>query len=128
MAIRAVFYSVTWPPAAGQSGPRPAARRHRRGAGDGDLGGHHAVGLRVDVAEVVGRRQRRWPQAYQLLQLIDGVSEEGGVWGLGEKHGPDPGRVGRSSVGWLHQRAQQGFVPTEAVIHLSGSTITWRLD
>jgi hypothetical protein len=70
----------------------------------------------------------RWPTAYQLLQLSDGVYEEDGVWGLGEDGGPDPGRVGKSSVGWLHQRAQQGFVPTQVVMHIGAWTIKWRLE
>ena len=86
---------------------------------------HYAIKVRLTSLDA---RAARWPQAYQMLQLSDGAGEEGGVWGLGEKHGPDPGRVGRSSVGWLHQRAQQGFEPTEVVIHLLDSTITWCLN
>ncbi len=86
---------------------------------------HYAIKVRLTS---IDERAARWPQAYQLLQLSDGMSEEGGVWGLGEEHGPDPSHVGRSSVGWLHQRAQQGFEPKQVVIHLPGSTIKWRLD
>ncbi len=86
---------------------------------------HYAIKVRLTSLDP---RAARRPQAYQLLQLSDGVSEEGGVWGLGGEHGPDPSHVGRSSVGWLHQRAQKGFEPTEVVIRLPGSTITWCLD
>jgi hypothetical protein len=86
---------------------------------------HYAIKVRLTSLDA---RAARWPAACQLLQLSDGVREEGGVWGLREEHGPDPGRVGRSSVGWLHQRAQQGFTPTQVVIHLPGSTVKWRLD
>jgi hypothetical protein len=86
---------------------------------------HYAIKVRLTSLDA---RAARRPAAYQLLQLSDGSSEEGGVWGLGEKHGPDPSQVGRSSVGWLHQRAQQGFAPTQVVIQLPGATITWRLD
>ena len=86
---------------------------------------HYAIKVRLTSLDP---RAARWPQAYQLLQLSDGVSEEGGVWGLGEERGPDPSHVGRSSVGWLHQRAQKGFEPKQVVIHLPGSSITWRLD
>jgi len=86
---------------------------------------HFAIKVRLTSLDA---RAARWPAAYQLLQLSDGVHEEGGVWGLGEEHGPDPSRVGRSSVGWLHQRAQQGFAPTQVVIHLPGWTAKWRLD
>ena len=86
---------------------------------------HYAIKVRLTSLDP---RTARWPQAYQLLQLSDGASEEGGVWGLGEEHGPDPSHVGRSSVGWLHERAQKGFEPSQVVIHLPGSTITWRLD
>jgi hypothetical protein len=86
---------------------------------------HYAIKVRLTSLDA---RAARWPAAYQLLQLSDGVHEEGGVWGLGEEHGPDPSHVGRSSVGWLHQRAQKGFEPNQVVIRLPGSSITWRLD
>lgn len=108
-----------------------AVRRLADRGGDGGDEGyvaykrHYAIKVRLTSLDP---RAARRPQAYQLLQLSDGVSEEGGVWGLGEEHGPDPSRVGRSSVGWLHQRAQQGFAPTRVVIHLLGSTVEWRLD
>ena len=48
---------------------------------------HYAIKVRLTSLDA---RAARWPQAYQLLQLSDGVHEEGGVWGLGEEHGPDP--------------------------------------
>jgi len=86
---------------------------------------HYAIKVRLTSLDA---RAARWPAAYQLLQLSDGVREAGGVWGLGEEHGPDSSQVGKSSVGWLHQRAQQGFAPTQVVIHLPGSTVKWRLD
>lgn len=108
-----------------------AVKRLADRGGDGGNEGYVAYkrhfAIKVSLTSL-DARAARLPQAYQLLQLSDGASEEGGVWGLGEKHGPDPSHVGRSSVGWLHQRAQQGFAPTEVVIHLQGSTITWRLD
>ena len=108
-----------------------AVKRLRDRGGDGGNEGyvayrrHYAIKVRLTSLD---RRVARRPQACQLLQLSDGVSEEGGVWGLGGKHGPDPSRVGRSSVGWLHQRAQQGFEPKQVVIHLTGATVRWRLD
>lgn len=108
-----------------------AVKRLTDRGGDGGNEGHvayareYAIQVRLTSLDA---RAARWPAAYQLLQLSDGVREEGGVWGLGEDQGPDPRRVGRSSVGWLHQRAQQGFVPTQVVMHVGAWTITWRLD
>jgi len=108
-----------------------AVKRLRDRGGDGGNEGyvayerHYSIKVRLTSLDA---RSARWPQAYQLLQLSDGVREEGGLWGLGEKHGPDPSHVGRSSAGWLHQRAQRGFEPTQVVIHLPGSTIAWRLE
>lgn len=108
-----------------------AVKRLPDRTGDGGNEGYvayrreYAIKVRLTSLDA---RAARWPAAHQLLQLSDGVHEEGGVWGLGEDDGPDPSRVGRSSVGWLHQRAQQGFVPTDVVIHLPAWTITWRLD
>jgi hypothetical protein len=108
-----------------------AVRRLADRGGDGGNEGyvaykrHYAIKVRLTSLDP---RAARWPQVYHLLQLSDGVSEEGGVWGLGEEHGPDPSHVGRSSVGWLHQRAQNGFEPKQVVIHMPGSSITWRLD
>ena len=105
-------------------------RLRDRGGDGGDEGyvayqRHYAIKVRLTSLD---QRAARRPQAYQLLQLSDGVREEGGVWGLGEPHGPDPSQVGKSSVGWLHQRAQQGFEPKSVVISLPGATIRWRLD
>lgn len=108
-----------------------AVKRLPDRTGDGGNEGYvayareYAIKVRLTSLDA---RAARWPAAYQLLQLSDGVHEEGGVWGLGKDHGPDPGRVGRSSVGWLHQRAQQGFVPTQVVMHIGAWTIKWRLD
>lgn len=108
-----------------------AVKRLPDRTGDGGNEGYvaykreYAIKVRLTSLDA---RAARWPTAYQLLQLSDGVHEEGGVWGLGGKHGPDPSHVGRSSVGWLHQRAQEGFTPTRVVIHLTGSTLEWRLD
>ena len=108
-----------------------AVKRLPDRTGDGGNEGYvayareYAIKVRLTSLDA---RAARWPAAYQLLQLSDGVREEGGVWGVGEDHGPDPSRVGRSSVGWLHQRAQQGFVPTQVVIHVGAWTIKWRLD
>lgn len=107
-----------------------AVRRLPDRTGDGGDEGYVAYAreyaLKVRLTSL-DARAARWPTAYQLLQLSDGVREEGGVWGLADDDGPDPGRVGRSSVGWLHQRAQQGFVPTQVVIHVGASTVRWRL-
>ncbi len=108
-----------------------AVKRLRDRIGDGGNEGYVAYKRRYAIKvrlTSLDASAARWPGAYQMLQLSDGVREEGGVWGLGEEHGPDPRHVGRSSVGWLYQRTQQDFVPTEVVVHLTGSTIEWRLD
>jgi len=101
-----------------------------RGGDGGDQGyvayaREYAIKVRLTSLDA---RAARWPTAYQLLQLSDGVYEEDGVWGLGEDGGPNPARVGKSSEGWLHQRAQQGFAPTQVVMHIGAWTITWRLE
>ncbi len=108
-----------------------AVKRLPDRGGDGGNEGYvayarqYAIKVRLTSLDA---RAARWPAAYQMLQLSDGVHEEGGVWGLGEDDGPDPGRAGVSSVGWLHQRAQQGFVPTSVVMHVGAWTIEWHLD
>ena len=48
--------------------------------------------------------------------------------GIGAKGRPDPSRVGRSSVGWLLQTAEEGFKPTEVVLEVSAWKTTWSLE
>ena len=72
-------------------------------------------GIKVRLTSLDGRAARQ-PVAYQFLQLSDGRDSEDGVSGLGRPGGPDPSRPGRSSVGWLHQWAEQGFTPTRVTL------------
>lgn len=70
----------------------------------------------------------RWPIAHQFLQLSDESVSQDGVAGLGAPNGPDSRRVGRNSVGWLHQRAQEDFTPTEVVLPVVAWRASWSLD
>lgn len=70
----------------------------------------------------------RSPIAHQFLQLSDGAVSQDGVAGVGAPGGPDPRHVGGSSVGWLHQRAQEGFTPTEVVLPVVAWRASWSLD
>ena len=70
----------------------------------------------------------RTPVAYQFLMLSDGTYSEDGVAGLGDKAGPDPSRVGKSSVGWLYQWAEEGLKPTEVLMPVGAWQARWSLD
>lgn len=70
----------------------------------------------------------RTPIVYQFLSLSDGSDSEDGVAGLGTGRGPDPSRVGKSSVGWLYQWAEEGFIPTEVLMPIGAWRAQWSLD
>ncbi len=70
----------------------------------------------------------RSPAAYQFLQLSDGTYSVDGVAGLGRERGPDPSTVGKSSVGWLYQWADQGFTPTEVLLPIGAWQASWSLE
>jgi hypothetical protein len=70
----------------------------------------------------------RIPVAYQFLSLSDGSRTEDGVAGLGARGGPDPSRVGKSSVGWLYQWADEGFRPTEVLMPIGAWQARWSLE
>ena len=84
-------------------------------------------GIKVRLTSLDEHSARR-PAAYQFLQLSDGRDSEDGVSGLGRPGGPDPSRPGRSSVGWLHQWAEQGFTPTQVTLSVGAWSATWSLD
>ena len=69
----------------------------------------------------------RSPIAYQFLQLSDGTYTTDSPWGIGEAGGPDPSRVGKSSVGWLSMRVERGFAPAKVVMPISAWHATWSL-
>jgi hypothetical protein len=83
-------------------------------------------GIKVRLTSLDERASRQ-PLAYQLLQLRDGHDSEDGIVGLGLPGGPDPSRRGRSSVGWLYQRAEQGFTPAEVTLPVGAWRATWSL-
>jgi hypothetical protein len=70
----------------------------------------------------------RMPIAYQFLSLSDGSYSEDGVAGLGTPRGPDPSRVGKSSVGWLYQWVDQDFTPTAVLMPIGAWKATWSLE
>lgn len=70
----------------------------------------------------------RTPVAYQFLELSAGARRHTGIFGLGTRRGPDPSRVGRSSVGWLYQRTEEGFVPTAVVMPVGPWLVRWSLE
>ena len=74
------------------------------------------------------QRTARTPIAYQFLSLSDGSYSEDGVAGLGSRRGPDPSRVGKSSVGWLYQWTDDGFRPTEVLMPIGAWQARWSLD
>jgi hypothetical protein len=84
-------------------------------------------GIKVRLTSLDGHTARA-PLAYQFLQLSDGARRETGVGGIGAPGGPDPSRADRSSVGWLYQYADQGFVPTEVVMPIGSWRIRWSLE
>ena len=70
----------------------------------------------------------RDPVAYQFLRLTRGSDWEDGISGLRKGGGPDPSTVGRPSVGWLYQWAEEGFRPTEVVLPVGAWHARWSLD
>lgn len=84
-------------------------------------------GIKVRLTSLDERSARR-PAAYQFIRLSDGRDSEDGVSGLGSPGGPDPSRPGRSSVGWLHQWAEQGFRPTQVTLSVGAWRAVWSLD
>jgi hypothetical protein len=56
------------------------------------------------------------------------VRVEDGIAGLGDRGGPDPSRVGRSSVGRLNQRTEEGFRPTEVVMSVDLWRAVWSME
>jgi hypothetical protein len=83
-------------------------------------------GIKVRLTSL-DRSTARTPIAYQFLQLSDGVYLKDSPFGLGEAGGPDPSRVGKSSVGWLSMLVERGFEPTRVVMPISAWHATWSL-
>jgi hypothetical protein len=94
-----------------------------------DAGGPYGwrYGIKVRLTSL-DERAARAPIAYQFLTLSDGTRTEDGVSGLGERGGPDPSRVGRRSVGWLYQSAEEGFTPTAVVLPVNAWRARWSLE
>ncbi|HET6496995.1 MAG TPA: hypothetical protein VFH61_16705 [Thermoleophilia bacterium] len=84
-------------------------------------------GIKVRLTSL-SKLTARVPAAYQFLSLSDGAHIENGISGIGIKGGPDPSRVGTSSVGWLYQNAEKGFEPTEIVLPISAWEARWSLE
>ena len=83
-------------------------------------------GIKVRLTSL-DKTTARSPIAYQFLQLSDGVYTKDSPAGLGKAGGPDPSRVGKSSVGWLSMLVEKGFEPTEVVMPISVWHATWSL-
>jgi hypothetical protein len=83
-------------------------------------------GIKVRLTSL-DKSTARSPIAYQFLQLSDGVYTKDSPWGLGKAGGPDPSRVGKSSVGWLSMLVEKGFEPTKVVMPISAWHATWSL-
>jgi len=83
-------------------------------------------GIKVRLTSL-DKSTARSPVAYQFLELSDGRYTEVGSWGVGEAGGPDPSRVGTSSVGWLSMFVKRGFEPTEVIMPISAWRATWSL-
>ena len=83
-------------------------------------------GIKVRLTSL-DKSTARSPVAYQFLQLSDGTYTKDSPWGLGEAGGPDPSRVGKSSVGWLSMRVERGFEPAKVVMPISAWHATWSL-
>ena len=92
--------------------------------GDGYGAYEWKYGIKVRLTSLDASTART-PIAYQFLSLSDGVYSEDGVTGLGSGRGPDPSRVGRSSVGWLYQWADEGFRPTEVLMPIGAWQARW---
>jgi hypothetical protein len=84
-------------------------------------------GIKVRLTSLAASTART-PIAYQFLCLSDGSYSEDGVAGLGSRRGPDPSRVGKSSVGWLYQWTDDGFRPTEVLMPIGAWQARWSLD
>lgn len=91
----------------------------------GPYGWRYAIKVRLTSMD---EATARGPIAYQYLTLSDGVRVEDGVAGLGDRGGPDPSRVGRSSVGWLYQRTEEEFRPTEVVMSVGPWRAVWSME
>ena len=83
-------------------------------------------GIKVRLTSL-DKSTARSPIAYQFLQLSDGVYTKDSPAGLGKAGGPDPSRVGKSSVGWLSMLVEKGFEPTKVVMPISAWHATWSL-
>ena len=111
-----------------------AVRRRADAEGDdasnefGDFLGPYEwqYGIKVRLTSL-DKSTARSPVAYQFLQLSDGTYTHDSPWGIGEAGGPDPSRVGTSSVGWLSMRVESGFAPTRVVMPIGAWHATWSL-
>ena len=83
-------------------------------------------GIKVRLTSL-DERAAQAPIAYQFLTLSDGTHTADGVSGLGAKGGPAPTQVGKSSVGWLYQSAEEGFTPTAVVLPVNAWHARWSL-
>ncbi len=83
-------------------------------------------GIKVRLTSL-DKTTARSPIACQFLQLSDGVYTKDSPAGLGKAGGPDPSRVGKSSVGWLSMLVEKGFEPTKVIMPISASHATWSL-
>ena len=83
-------------------------------------------GIKVRLTSL-DKTTARSPIAYQFLQLSDGVYTKDSPAGLGKAGGPDPSRVGKSSVGWLSMLVERGFEPTKVIMPISAWHATWSL-
>jgi hypothetical protein len=92
---------------------------------EGPYGWRYGIKVRLTSLD---ERAARAPVAYQFLTLSDGARTEDGVFGLGADDGPDPSRVGRGSVGWLYQSAEEGFTPTAVVLPVNAWRARWSLE
>ena len=101
-----------------------AVRRVAAAGAGGPYGWRY--GIKVRLTGLSPQTARR-PVAVQFLQLSDGKRAEDGVSGLGEPGGPDPSRAGHAATGWLYQRAEEGFRPTEVLLHVGPWTARWSL-
>jgi hypothetical protein len=110
------------------AGERIAVLAVRRVAAPDDSGPYDwKYGIKVRLTSL-DETTARDPIAYQFLRLTRGSDWEDGIAGLGKGGGPDPSTVGRPSVGWLYQWAEEGFRPTEVVVPVGAWQATWSLD
>ena len=57
--------------------------------------------------------------------MSDGTYTKDSPWGIREARGPDPSRVGTSSVGWLSMLVEKGFEPINVVKPIGAWRATW---